>query len=202
MKLLVATQNQGKMREFRALLAPLSGTAVCFPPDLGLHLDVVEDGESYVANASKKALAHARQSGLLTLADDSGLEVDALDGAPGIRSARFRPGHDADRVAALLEEMRDVPWERRTARFRCVIVIATPEQDLYSAEGTCEGIIAREPAGEGGFGYDPVFYLPEQACTMAQLAQGKKDLISHRGRAAAAALPTLRLLSRDALAQK
>jgi XTP/dITP diphosphohydrolase len=197
MKLLVATHNPGKMREFQSLLAPINTgveASLCFPSELGLQIKVTEDGLTYTDNACLKARAYARASGLLTLADDSGLEVDALDGAPGIRSARYTPGNDADRVVALLAQLRDTPWERRTARFRCVVVVITPAQELYSAEGTCEGIIAFEPAGGGGFGYDPVFYLPEHGCTMAQLPQAQKNRISHRARAVEAALPKLRHL--------
>ncbi|MBU0703374.1 MAG: non-canonical purine NTP pyrophosphatase, partial [Chloroflexi bacterium] len=161
MKFLIATQNPGKTREFRLLFAPLE-ERLCFPSDLGLQIEVLEDGATYTENARKKALAYARASGLLTLADDSGLEVDALDGAPGVRSARYAPGHDADRAETLLARLRDVAWEQRTARFRCVIVIITPTGKIYNVAGVCEGLIAFEPAGQGGFGYDPVFYLPNQ----------------------------------------
>ncbi|MBN1977569.1 MAG: RdgB/HAM1 family non-canonical purine NTP pyrophosphatase [Anaerolineae bacterium] len=193
MKLLVATQNPGKVREFRLLLAQLEA-AICFPSDLGLNIDVPEDGDTYADNAGQKALAYARASGLLTLADDSGLEVDALDGAPGVHSARYTPGHDADRVAALLAHLKDVPPDQRTARFRCVVVVASPDGEAHSAEGVCEGRIASEPAGQGGFGYDPVFFLPEYGCTMAQLSQEEKNRTSHRARAIAAALPKLCVL--------
>jgi len=196
MKFLVATQNPGKVREFGRLLAPLD-VELCLPSDLGLQLEVREDGATYADNARKKALAYAGASGLLALADDSGLEVDALGGAPGVRSARYAPGRDTDRVAVLLAHLRDVPWERRTARFRCVVVVATPAGETYSAEGVCEGRIALEPVGCKGFGYDPVFYLPEQDCTMAQLSQAEKNRISHRARAVAAALPTLRRLVQE-----
>ena len=200
MELLVATQNPGKVREFRLLLAPLEAT-ICFPPDLGLNIDVPEDGDTYTDNAGQKALAYAQASGLLTLADDSGLEVDALDGAPGVHSARYALGHDADRVAALLAHLRDVPPDQRTARFRCVVVVASPNGEVLSAEGVCEGQITSEPAGQGGFGYDPVFFLPEYGCTMAQLSQEEKNRISHRARAIEAALPKLRaLLAGGALA--
>ncbi len=202
MKLLIATQNLGKVREFRFLLAPLKAR-LCFPPELGLQVEVPEDGTTYADNARQKALAYARASGLLTLADDSGLEVDALDGAPGVRSARYAPGHDADRVAALLAQLRDVPWGQRTARFRCVVVIATLVGELYSAEGVCEGLIAFETAGRGGFGYDPAFYLPDYGCTMAQLPQVEKNRISHRARAVEAAVPILcRLLAQEASARR
>jgi XTP/dITP diphosphohydrolase len=191
MKLLVATQNPGKVHEFQALLASLD-TDVCFPSDIDLLIDVPEDGDTYADNASQKALTYARASGLLTLADDSGLEVDALNGAPGIRSARYALGHDIDRVEALLAHLRNVPVEQRTARFRCVVVIASPNREATRrTEGVCEGRIAFEPVGRGGFGYDPVFFLPEYNCTMAQLSQEEKNRISHRARAVAAALPTL-----------
>ena len=193
MELLIATQNPGKMREFRLLLAPLTPD-LCFPFELGLEVEVPEDGATYADNARQKALAYTRVSGLLTLADDSGLEVDALDGAPGIHSARYSPGHDADRVAALLAQLRDAPCEQRTARFRCVVVIATPNGKLYSTEGVCEGLIAFEPRGQEGFGYDPIFYLPDYDCTMAQLQQAEKNRISHRARAIEAAMPILRCL--------
>ena len=196
MKLLIATQNPGKAREFRFLLAPLE-TYLCFPFELGLEVKVVEDGDTYNDNARLKALAYTHASGLLTLADDSGLEVDALGGAPGIRSARYALGRDADRAMALLTQLRDVPWEQRTARFRCVIVVATPTRELYSAEGICEGQIAFEPAGQGGFGYDPIFYLPDRGCMMAQLPQEEKNRISHRARAIEAAMPTLHRLLRS-----
>lgn len=197
MKLLIATQNPGKVREFRLLLAPLKAT-LCFPSELGLQAKVPEDGDSFADNARQKALTYVHASGLLTLADDSGLEVDALDGAPGIRSARYAPGHDADRVAVLLAQLCDVPWERRAARFRCVVAIATPTGELYSTEGICEGLITFEPAGQGGFGYDPLFHLPDHGCTMAQLPQAEKNRISHRAQAIGAAMPILRrLLSRE-----
>jgi len=192
-RLLIATQNPGKAREFRLLFAPLEEN-LCFPSELGLHIEVLEDGDTYAANASKKAMAYARASGLLALADDSGLEVDALGGAPGIHSARYALGHDANRVETLLAHLRGVGWEQRTARFRCVIVIITPTGKIHNVEGVCEGMIAFEPAGQGGFGYDPVFYLPNQGCTMAQLAQEEKSRISHRARAAEAAMPILRRL--------
>jgi XTP/dITP diphosphohydrolase len=191
MRLLVATQNPGKVREFQFLLEPVK-TEICFPSKLGLRIEVAEDGATYADNARQKALAYMHASGLPTLADDSGLEVDALEGAPGIHSARYTPGHDADRVTALLTALRGVPWEQRTARFRCVVVIATPTGEFHSAEGVCEGMIAFEPAGQEGFGYDPVFYLPDHDCTMAQLPQAEKNRISHRARAVEAAKPVFR----------
>lgn len=192
-ELLIVTDNPGKKREYRALLASLPAQ-LRFPADLGYLIKVQEDGATYAENAVRKARAGVQVSGLLSLADDSGLEVDALEGAPGVRSARYTPGSDADRIAALLARLEGIPWERRTARFRCVIAIATPDGDLYTTEGTCEGVIATAPAGTGGFGYDPVFYLPEFGCTMAQLPPEVKNRISHRARAVEAALPILQQL--------
>ena len=193
MKLLVATGNVGKVREFRHLLAPLEAK-LCFPSELGLEIEVPEEGSSYAENARTKAIAYHQVTGLLTLADDSGLEVDALEGAPGIRSARFAPGSDADRVRTLLSRIRDVPSEQRTARFCCVIAVVSPNGQTYYAEGICEGMISFGLTGDGGFGYDPVFYLPDHECTMAQLPQPEKNRISHRARAVEGALPTLRRL--------
>ncbi|MFQ6101947.1 MAG: RdgB/HAM1 family non-canonical purine NTP pyrophosphatase [Anaerolineae bacterium] len=202
MELLIATENPGKKSEFQLLFASL-GAKFSFPSELGLQVGVLEDGTTYAENARKKALAYMHASGLPTLADDSGLEVDALNGAPGIRSARYTPGHDTDRSEALLAQLRDVPWEQRTARFCCVIAIATSTEELFYAEGACEGLIAFEPVGQGGFGYDPVFYLPEHGCTMAQLPQKEKNRISHRARAAQAAMPILRrLLAQDTSARR
>ena len=190
MTLLVATQNPGKKREYRELLAPLD-VDIRFPDDLDLHLDVREDGTTYAQNARKKARTYASASGLLTVADDSGLEVDALGGAPGIHSARYAAGSDADRVETLLDDLRGVPWSERTARFRCVLVIVTPDDEAYQAEGVCEGVIALEPRGAGGFGYDPVFYLSDYDATMAQLPGAEKNRISHRARAVQEALPMM-----------
>ncbi len=193
MNLLVATQNLGKKREYRELLAPLEAT-LHFPDSLDLHLEVQEDGSTYAENARKKAEQYASASGMLTIADDSGLEVDALGGAPGIRSARYAPGSDADRVEALLDDLQGVPWEERTARFRCIVVIITQDEEIYGGEGICEGVITHEPQGEGGFGYDPIFYLPGYGATMAQISRAEKNRISHRARAVRAALPALRQL--------
>jgi XTP/dITP diphosphohydrolase len=192
MKLLIATHNPGKLREYTDLLAGLP-LELLTPGDLGLHLDVVESGDTYADNARLKAVAYAGASGLLTLADDSGLEVDALDGAPGVRSARYALGDDADRVTALLRALAQagVPQEARTARFCCVIVLAAPDGRTWHAEGTCAGHILDTPRGSGGFGYDPVFYLPDHGCTMAELPAREKNRISHRARAAQAMRATL-----------
>jgi len=195
MELLIATGNPGKVREYDELLAGLPVTCIG-PADLHLCLEVDESGSTYQENAALKAVAFARASGRLTLADDSGLEVDALAGRPGIHSARYGgPGmDDAGRWRLLLHEMETVPWEQRTARFCCVIVLATPAGKVSTVEGTCEGMIAFEAAGDNGFGYDPVFYLPEQDCTMAQLPEGVKNRLSHRGRAAQAVRPIITCL--------
>jgi XTP/dITP diphosphohydrolase len=190
-RLLVATNNLGKAREFRALLAPLRVQLV-FPHETGLVVDVVEDGSTYADNAAKKAQAFARATALPCLADDSGLEVDALGGAPGVRSARYSPGRDEDRIAALLRALEEIPWEDRTARFRCVVAFEAPDQGMrLTAQGICEGIIALSPTGGGGFGYDPIFYIPEQKRTMAQLSQTMKNRISHRARAVRGMLPAI-----------
>jgi len=201
MPLLVATGNPGKKREFQDLLAPLQAS-LCFPTELSLNIAVLEDGETYAENARKKALTYRQATGMLTLADDSGLEVDALDGAPGIRSARYAPGRDVDRVTALLAALNGVPSEKRSARFRCVVAIATTDGRIYSAEGVCEGQITCEPAGEAGFGYDPIFYLPAYEQTMAQISSTEKNRISHRARAIEAALPILRHLLSEQESEK
>ncbi|MFZ5881889.1 MAG: RdgB/HAM1 family non-canonical purine NTP pyrophosphatase [Chloroflexota bacterium] len=191
-KLLIATNNQGKVIELQEILADLPVELVT-PAQIGLVLDVVEDGSTYAENASKKALAFAQASGLCSLADDSGLEVDALGGAPGLYSARYSPkpgAKDADRRAYLLENLqgRPRPW---TAHFHATIAIATPQGGLYFAEGDCPGEIIPEERGMGGFGYDPLFLLTELGRTMAELPPQEKNRLSHRGRAALAARPIL-----------
>jgi XTP/dITP diphosphohydrolase len=191
MRLLVATNNPGKLNEFRALL---EGIAVVAPGDLGLAIEVEENGRTFAENAAAKARAFAIASAGIALADDSGLEVDALDGAPGVRSARFGgPGlNDRDRCLLLLERLRAFPDpSRRRARFRCCIVVAAPDGRTCQAWGTCEGIIAPSPTGEGGFGYDPIFYLPDRGLTMAQISPALKNRLSHRARAIAAVRPLL-----------
>jgi len=198
-RLLVATGNPGKLREYEQLLAGLPITLTYLTRE-GITDEVEETGETFADNAVHKAEDYARISGLLTLADDSGLEVDALGGAPGVQSARYagRGATDEDRYQFLLERMRDVPCEERGARFRCVIAVAEPEGQVYTAEGTCEGMIALAPRGGYGFGYDPIFYLPDQEKTMAQLAPEVKNRISHRARAAQDIRPILeRILRRQ-----
>ena len=183
-KLLIATHNPGKIEEYEELLAGLP-LELTYPAQEGLDIEVAETGASFAENARLKAAAYARASGLVALADDSGLEVDALGGEPGIHSARYAGtgASDKERYRLLLEKLREVPWEERTARFRCVIAVATPGGQVHTAEGTCEGIIAFAPKGEHGFGYDPVFYLQEYGKTMADLPPETKNKISHRARA-------------------
>jgi len=196
-KLLIATHNRGKLREYAALLANLPLTLLS-PDELGLDLDVVESGDTYADNAALKANAYAQASGMLSLADDSGLEVAALDGAPGVRSARYALGDDADRVKALLRALdkAGTPQEERAARFYCVIVLAAPDGRSWSAEGECAGRIIDTPRGSGGFGYDPVFFISSHGCTMAELPSEEKNRISHRARAAQAIRPILERLMR------
>lgn len=184
-KLLIATNNKGKANEYRQLLAGIEFDLVV-PSEVGIGLEVEETGATMEENALLKATTYARESGLLTLADDSGLEVDALDGEPGVKSARYAGPHasDADRVNYLLSKLEKVPWEKRTARFRCVIAVSTAAGQTALCDGECQGIIAFEPRGGRGFGYDPIFYLPEFGRTMAEVPDAEKNNISHRGRAA------------------
>ena len=184
-KLLLATTNQGKLREYRRLFADLP-LELLSPADAGIALEVAEDADTFAGNARLKAAAFARESGLPTLADDSGLEVDALGGEPGTRSARYAgdDATDAERLSFLLGKMKDVPWEKRSARFRCAIALVLPDGNVRYTDGTAEGIIALTPRGENGFGYDPVFYLPSRERTMAEITAEEKDRISHRGEAA------------------
>jgi len=195
-KLLLATTNRGKAREYRHLLSGLPFELVT-PDEMGIEIAVEENHPNYEENASMKATAYARASHLITLADDSGVEVDALGGEPGIRSARAagEEASDRDRVAHLLARLKEVPWEKRTARFKCVIAIATTEGRVELCYGECQGIIAFEPRGESGFGYDPVFYLTEFDKTMAELPLEQKNQISHRGRAAREAYRVLERLA-------
>ena len=198
-KLLIATRNPGKMREYRQLLRDVPYTLVSLD-DLGITEEVAETGESFEENARLKARAYAARSGLLTLADDSGLEVDALGGDPGIHSARYGGDPDAsdhDRVVLLLQRLEGVPWEQRAARFRCVIALASPNEEGVAVVGAVAGMIQYEPQGEGGFGYDPVFYLPSYGQTTAQLSLEEKIRISHRAEAARKAATELKRLSAD-----
>ena len=195
-KLLLATTNQGKAREYRHLLKGLPFQLVTLAEE-GIHIAVDEKNTTFEENARLKATSYSGFSHLITLADDSGLEVDALGGEPGIRSARFAgdEASDEDKVERLLARLKEVPWEKRTARFRCVIAIATPEGRTELCHGECHGLIAFAPKGNNGFGYDPIFYFPELDKTMAELPLETKNQISHRGRAA---LEAYRMLEQPA----
>ena len=196
-QLLIATNNKGKIKELYDLLKD-TGIELITPVQIGLDLDVIEDGQTYAENATKKAIAFAHASGLISLADDSGLEVDVLDGAPGLYSARYgsldgRKLSDADRRGFLIQNLRDKPgpW---TARFHATIAIAIPRGEVYLAEGYCEGKIIPEERGTGGFGYDPIFLLSELGKTMAELSIEEKNRLSHRARAVINAKPILEQL--------
>jgi XTP/dITP diphosphohydrolase len=183
-KLLLATSNPGKIREYRFLLDGL-GYKITTLAKEGIAKIVTESGNNYEQNARLKAITYAKLSQLTALADDSGLEVDALNGEPGVKSARFagEAATDADRVSFLLARLDGVPWERRTARFKCVIAIATPEGQCEICRGECRGMIALEARGRNGFGYDPLFLLPETGKTMAEHPLKTKNQVSHRARA-------------------
>ena len=198
-RLLIATNNPGKVAEFRQLLEG-GGWELVTPAELGLNLEVEESGQTYAENATMKAEAYSNASGLVALADDSGLEVDALGGRPGVFSARYAgPDRtDEERVQALIQELRDVPDDQRSARFRAVIAIAEPGGRVELVEGTAEGRIAHEPRGANGFGYDPVFLLPERGLTTAELPSDEKHAISHRGVAARKARVVLEKMLRGA----
>ena len=191
-KLLLATNNKGKVREYKSLLEGIPYQIVT-PLEIGITTEVKETGSSFEENASLKASTLAKESGLLTLADDSGLEVDALNGEPGVLSARYagEKASDRDRIEYLLLRLKDIPGDKLAARFRCVIAIATPECKIDLCFGECAGFITTEPRGYNGFGYDPVFYLPELGKTMAELPPEQKNRISHRARAAEKACKVL-----------
>lgn len=197
-RLLIATNNEGKLREYGDLLAGLPVQLVSLR-EAGIDLEVEETGQTFAENAILKASCYARASGLCTLADDSGLEVDALGGEPGVMSSRYAgpQATDADRVRFLLDKMKDVPDDQRSARFRCVIAVASPAGKVETSEGIVEGVIASEPRGDQGFGYDPIFYLPEMTRTMAELPPAIKNRISHRARAAVGAKLTIERLLRE-----
>jgi XTP/dITP diphosphohydrolase len=192
-KLLIATNNSGKIKELRQLLIGLTGIELVTPGELGLKVKIEESGESFAENAGLKARANTQATGLVALADDSGLEVDALGGAPGLFSARYsgKPGAtDADRRAYLLENLagKPRPW---TARFKAVIAISVPGGEIKYAEGVCEGEIITEERGTNGFGYDPIFFMSNLGKTMAELSDEEKNRMSHRGHGVRAAMPTL-----------
>lgn len=184
MRLVLASANKGKQREIAAICAPM-GIEVVTAADMGFTEDVPETGDTFEANARLKAVAVSEALNLPALADDSGLVVDALDGAPGIHSARYAGGHGDDKANnfKLMAELADVPEQKRTAAFVCVMVCHRPDGAEIVTTGRLEGRIAFEPAGESGFGYDPVFFLPDQGQTVAQIGADAKNAISHRGQA-------------------
>ena len=192
MNLLLATGNQGKIEELRALLEGV-GAEITIPKDIGLALRIDETGKTYAENAAKKALAYAKASGLPALADDSGLEVDALGGAPGLYSARYAPepgAVDADRRAYLLQQLKPLPgpW---FARFICTAALALPNGELNFTDGICSGTIIEQERGEQGFGYDPIFLIPGVGKTMAELKMEEKNQVSHRAQAVKRMIPIL-----------
>lgn len=195
-RLLLATNNAGKVREYHFLLEGC-GWEIVSPAELGIALTDGETGETYEANARMKAVRGAEASGLVTLADDSGIEIEAMGGAPGVLSARFL-GEDAtyrERFDEILLRLQGLPGEKRTARFVCVIVTAEPAgEKVHVAMGDVRGLIAEAPRGEGGFGYDPIFWLPQHSATMAELPEHQKNIVSHRARAVAPARQVLKEL--------
>jgi XTP/dITP diphosphohydrolase len=194
-KLLIATNNAGKLREYTALLGDLP-VQLTTPQQEGIELEVEENGATFAENALLKARAYCAASRLPTLADDSGLEVEALGGAPGVYSARYAGNNatDRQRYEKLLAELREIPPAERTARFRCVIALVLPDGTEEITEGECEGVIIDTPRGEHGFGYDPVFYMPALGKTMAELPPELKNRVSHRARALMRMKPILQAL--------
>ena len=194
-KLLLATGNRAKLYELRSLFQALPYELVT-PSEMGISAKVDEIGQSLEENARLKAVTFAASSQLLSLADDSGLEVDALGGEPGVLSARYAgaDASDTDRIDYLLLRIKDVPRQKRQARFRCVMAIATPDGQVSLFCGDCPGVITLEPRGEMGFGYDPIFYLPRLGKTLAELPLEVKNRVSHRGQAARKAFPLLKRL--------
>ncbi len=199
-RIIFATGNQNKVRELNMILQD-AGIPIVSMKDAGIAADIAENGKTFRENALIKAKAVAEASGEIALADDSGLVIDALNGEPGIYSARFM-GRDTPysiKNKALIDRMKDVPDEKRTARFVCDVAVVFPDGRTFVEEGIMEGRIAHRAAGENGFGYDPVFYLPEYGCTSAQLPPEKKNEISHRGKALKAMRQVLaRELNKDA----
>lgn len=183
-KIIFATGNEGKMKEIRLLLDDL-GMEILSLKEAGIDLEIQEDGEIFEENAVIKAKAVMNRTGALVLADDSGLEIDYLNGEPGVYSARYLGEDTSYRIKNqnLIDRLEGVPKEKRTARFVCVIAAAFPDGRILTARGTIEGMIGYEERGEGGFGYDPIFWLPEYDCSTAELSMEKKNELSHRGKA-------------------
>ena len=193
-KVVIATKNKGKAKDFEALFQPL-GFEVVTMFDVAPDMEIEETGTTFEENAVLKAETLAKELNMIVIADDSGLAVDALDGAPGVYSARYAGDHDDEaNIVKVLENLAGVPEEKRTARFMCALAIAGPKMDTTTVFGTCEGVILQEKRGTNGFGYDPVFFIPELGRAMAELTPEEKGAISHRGNAIrklAEALPTL-----------
>ena len=183
-KVVVATKNKGKLKEIKQILAPM-GFNVISREEANIDMDIDETGDSFEENAMLKALAVHKLTGAIVIADDSGLETDALNGAPGIYSARYSGANASDdkNNEKLLIQLKDIPDEKRTARFVCAIAVVFDENRKFTVKGTVDGIINRAPAGENGFGYDPLFYIPQYGKTVAQLSSEEKNKISHRGKA-------------------
>ena len=183
-KILIATNNRGKLREIKADLAQMPAEFICLT-DLPPLTEAEEIHDSFRENADLKALYYSNLTNLWTLADDSGLEVDALGGAPGVLSARYDGPdcNDAGNNAKLLSELAEIPEEKRTARFRCCLSLAADGNIVARSEGVIEGRIAFSEQGDNGFGYDPLFYVPQHGCTTAQMAPEQKNAVSHRGQA-------------------
>jgi XTP/dITP diphosphohydrolase len=191
--LLIASGNPGKIREIKEILSPLKRVIVS-AQDISLVINVKETGKTYSENAQLKAKAYHKATGMIVLADDSGIEVDALNGAPGIYSARFSPKEnatDSDRRAYLLKKLegKPRPW---SAHFQCSAVLALPGGEFIESSGHCNGIIIPEERGSGGFGYDPIFYIPDYKATMAELPSITKNAISHRAKALSAMIPIIK----------
>ena len=182
--IIFATKNKGKIREINEILADMNVNVVSME-EAGITIDVVEDGKTFEENSMKKAVQVMEISGKITLADDSGLEIDYLNGEPGVYSARYLGEDTSYRIKNqnLIDRLEGVPDEKRTARFVCVIAAVLPDGGVLTARGTVEGIIGTEERGQGGFGYDPIFYLPEYGCSTAELSMEQKNEISHRGKA-------------------
>lgn len=192
-KIIFATGNEGKMKEIRLLLEDL-GVRILSLKEAGIHLEIQENGKTFEENAVIKARTVMKETGALVLADDSGLEIDYLNGEPGVYSARYL-GEDTSyhiKNQNLIDRLRGVPEEKRTARFVCVIAAVFPDGRILTTRGTIEGIIGYEERGEGGFGYDPIFWLPEYGCSTAELSMEKKNELSHRGKALSAMKKELR----------
>lgn len=193
-QVVIATKNKGKAKDFEALFTPL-GFEVVTMFDVAPDMEIEETGTTFEENAVLKAETLAKALNVIVIADDSGLVVDALDGAPGVYSARYAGDHDDEaNIVKVLENLAGVPEEKRTARFMCALAIAGPEIDTTTVFGTCEGFILEEKRGTNGFGYDPIFFVPEKDRAMAELTPAEKGAISHRGNAIrklADALPTL-----------